>query len=52
MTDRIRAALTYAREHKALVTSVAVAVVSLAEQWVPGFPADDVLRALASVLGA
>jgi hypothetical protein len=52
LVTRARAVLAYVRTHRALVTSVAVAVVGLVAHFVPALPADDILRYVAYVLDA
>lgn len=49
---KLRSALAWAREHKVIVTAVAAALVAGASKVWPAFPADEVLRLLASLLAA
>lgn len=48
---RLRNALAYVRLHKVQLGVLVVVAVGVAERYVPGFPADDVLRVGAALLG-
>lgn len=42
----------YVRAHKAQATVAAVALVSVASHYIPGFPGGDALRVLLTIVGA
>lgn len=50
--EGVRTAVRYVRGHKVQVSALATAAVMLAAHFAPSLPADDILRAIASLLSA